>query len=242
MLFISLTFRSKKTWLSGFLLLILFGFFNVATDQSRQLLGLSLFIYLKDKLGSRRVFISGLIAGLVHVSNIILGPVVYIGLYLDRKKKTIPDMLYYLLLLLSVIAGTMKYMERVISYFLNSYVSHSTYLMQKFYSNDEVGFGLMIYRSVLGLILISFFHYQKKSVGFNMLLIGLCLQISSLGFMPIERIGNSFFYLGLLLASRYELLVNLRNWKVISVYLYACLYFIQTNIMDIEKNGSVPWY
>jgi hypothetical protein len=99
----------------------------------------------------------------------------------------------------------------------------------------------MIYRSFFAFILISFFYYQKKSTGFNILFIGLLLQIASVGFMPIERIGNSLFYLGLLLSSKKELILNFRNWKVIIVYLYALLYFIQTNIMDIEKNGSVPW-
>lgn len=241
MLLISLTFRFKKTWLSGFLLLILFGFFNVATDQSRQLLGLSLFIFLIDKLGSRRVFISGLIAGLVHLSNIIISPFIHLFVFLDQKKKNIPNILYFLLLLLSLIVAIKKYLEFLVFYFLSIYIPTSTYLKNQFYSNDDVGLGLMIYRSIFAFMLIFFFYHQKKSIGFNILFIGLLLQIASVGFMPIERIGNSLFYLGLLLSSKNELKLNFRNWKVISVYLYALLYFIQTNIMDIEKHGSVPW-
>ncbi len=241
MLLISLTFRFKKTWLSGFLLLILFGFFNVATDQSRQLLGLSLFIYLIDKLGSRRVFISGLIAGLVHVSNIIISPFIYFFVFLERKKKNIPNILYFLLLLFSIILAIKKYFEYIVFYFLSIYIPSSAYLRKQFYSSDDIGLGLMIYRSFFVFILISFFYHKKKSIGFNILFIGLLLQIASVGFMPIERIGNSLFYLGLLLSSKKELILNSRNWKVIIVYLYALLYFIQTNIMDIEKNGSVPW-
>ena len=241
MLLISLTFRCKKRWLSGFLLLILFGFFNVATDQSRQLLGLSFFVYLVDRFRNRRVFISGLIAGLVHVSNIIISPVIYFFIFLERKNKKIPNILYFLFLLLSLIVAIKKYLELLVFNFLSIYFPTSAYLRNQFYSSDDVGYGLMIYRSFLVLILISFFYHQKKSIGFNILFIGLLLQIASLGFMPIERIGNSLFYLGLLLSSKKELTFNFRNWKSISVYLYALLYFIQTNIMDIEKNGSVPW-
>ena len=71
--------------------------------------------------------------------------------------------------------------------------------------------------------------------------LGLVLQISSNGFMPIERIGNGFFFLSILLLFQENFSYQFRNFKHNIIYLLAFVYFIALNVFDLEKHGSVPW-
>ena len=242
-LMISLTFKSKSNWLRAFLLLYFFGFFNVATDQSRQLLSLSVLIYFIKKLNYSKNIFSGILASFVHKSNLLIAPFVMIFNYLDKKNKTIPNYIYIVLLFISLYLGINKVLQNLVSSLLGIYIPGSIYVAEKFYLSNggNDGFGLMYYRFVLVIIFLTLFFFKKKSIGFNIVFSGLIIQISSLGFMPIERIGFSLFFLGLVIIVNDKTYLEFKKWKVYILYFYALIYFIQTNIMNIEKNGSVPW-
>ena len=242
-LLISLTFKSKKKWLSAFLFLFLFGFFNVLTDQSRQLLGLSFFLYLLNKFKFKKNILSGLIASLVHISNLLILPFVILFNYLNEKKIIIPNYVYLSLLFGALIFGINKYWQFFLYTILGNYAPESVYLAERFYMNngDNDGSGLMYYRFFLVLLLLIIFFKKKKILGFNLVFFGLIIQISSIGFMPVERVGTSIFFIGLVIFSNKDLSFGFNKWRKIIIYLYAMIYFIQTNIMNIEKHGSVPW-
>ena len=59
--------------------------------------------------------------------------------------------------------------------------------------------------------------------------------------MPIERIGNGFFFLSILLLFQENFSYQFRNFKHNIIYLLAFVYFIALNVFDLEKHGSVPW-
>jgi hypothetical protein len=139
--------------------------------------------------------------------------------------------------------GINKVLHNFISNLLGIYFPGSIYIAERFYFSNggNDGLGLMYYRFVLVIILMTLFFLKKKSIGFNIVYSGLIIQISSLGFMPVERIGISLFFLGLVIIVNDKTFLEFKKWRVYIIYLYALIYFIQTNVMNIEKNGSVPW-
>jgi hypothetical protein len=240
---ISLSFEKINDWMTSFLFLLAFGFFNIAVDQSRQILGISFFLYLLHKFKYNKNILSGLIASLVHISNLLIVPFVILFNYLDEKKITIPNYVYLSLLFGSLIFGINKYWQFFLYTILGSYAPESVYVAERFYMNngDNGGSGLMYYRFFLVFLLLIIFFKQKKLLGFNLIFSGLIIQISSIGFMPIERVGTSIFFVGLVILTNKDLSFGLNKWRKIIIFLYAMIYFIQTNIMNIEKHGSVPW-
>ena len=242
-LLISLTFKSKKKWLSAFLFLSLFGFFNVLTDQGRQLLGVGVLLFFLSVFKYKKTIFAGLLASLVHLSNLIVTPFILLFNYIDKKKIVIPNYVYLSLLFGALIIALNKYWHIITYNVLSLYAPDSGYLAERFYdstgSND--GYGLMYYRLILAILLLALFLRQKKMLGFNLIFSGLFMQISSIGFMPIERLGVSMFFIGLVIFSNSDLYSGPNKSRKIVIYLYAIIYFIQTNIMNVEKHGSVPW-
>ena len=242
-LLISLTFKSRQKWLSAFLFLSLFGFFNVLTDQVRQLLGVGVLLVLINAFKYKKTIFACLLASFVHVSNLLIAPFILLFNFLDKKKMLIPNYVYFSLLFGALIFALNKYWHFIIYKVLSVYAPDSVYLAERFYHSNggNDGYGLMYYRLFFAFLLLILFIKQNKLLGFNLIFSGLILQISSIGFMPIERLGVSLFFVGFVIFSNKDLYSGPNMSRNIIIYLYAIIYFIQTNIMNIEKHGSVPW-
>lgn len=241
--FISNIYEIKKNWITSFLLLLFLGFFNVATDQSRQILAISFVAFFLEKFNYKRSIIVFIIGSLIHISCLVIYPVFYFLNKVEKKENNLPLFLYFIILITALIFGFKKIWMELLLKFLSVYMPDSVYLGERFYYSlgSNEGLGLMMYRFGFALILLVFFNSKKFSRGFNILFIGLIIQVSSAGFMPIERIGNSFFFIGIISIANKELSLIKYNYKVVIVLFYTLIYFIQTNIFNVEKHGSVPW-
>ena len=234
---ISLSFKNITEWKTAFLFMLTFGFFNIAVDQSRQILALCFLIFSYNYF-KRKVF-APIISSFIHLSSLFFIPVNYILSFIENKRVIIYNWMYLILLTLSFIATKYLFWKNIVLLFLTKFLTESNYLAERFFIEEDSSGNLIYYRIILALLFI--FLFKKKNFSFNHIFLGLLLLISSNGFIIVERIGYSIFFFGIINASKNILKLNKRNYKAYIIFLYSLIYFVFTVVYNLEKHGSVPW-
>ena len=230
--------KTAKTYLSMIIFLTFLGYLNILTDQTRQIFALTVLGYFYS-INSRTKNIKKTGTILIHYSNLLL-----IGFeFLFRKIiRRISVYIHLTILLVSVLLGLRNFWYDFTFNILSTLAPETSYLNQKFYTiYTDGGNGLIFFRFIFGILFLIIFSNNNHKNWYNLMTLGLVLQISSNGFMPIERIGNGFFFLSILLLFQENFSYQFRNFKHNIIYLLAFVYFIALNVFDLEKHGSVPW-
>jgi hypothetical protein len=239
---ISITAVDKYHWGSIFLILLLSLFFNVATDQMRQILSISIFTFLYQSLVSKyKLFYSILLSISFHLSSFIF----IIHEFTTRQNKK----LLIIIFIISLYFALYNIWPLIFINFLNFYpLVNKIYFNSKFYNFlDNQTYNILLYRFIFICYLL--FCYKPHNINisyYNLFIIALCLQLSSNNFMPIERIANSLYYFSLILLAKNELNIlnfNLSSFSIsrITVYFILFFQFILAILFNLEKHGSVPW-
>ena len=230
--------KRPRNYISMIVFLTFLGYLNILTDQTRQMLAVTALGYFYST-NSRSTSLNRIVTILIHYSNSLL-----IGYeFLCRKIfKSIPSYLHLCMLLISLLLGLQYFWYDFAFNILSIIAPETNYLQQKFYTiYTDGGNGLMFFRFLFGIIFLLIFSKSYHKNWYNLMSVGLVLQISSNGFMLIERIGNGFFYISILLLFQDNFRYQLKNLKHSIIYSLAFIYFIAVNVFDLEKNGSVPW-
>lgn len=224
------------TGVSIVILLSLSGFLNNMTDQIRQYLAFSVFLFLFYKW-RRSLLLSSLATMLVHYSAIVLLLIWPWKKVLSNRR--IKAIIFMLTLALLVINVKFLFLPKMIINLLFFIDSDTVYIQERFFESLNQDIGLMYYFRLSILMFLIITSISNDIIGSEVLILGLFLQLFSLGLMPLERIGDLFYFVGIIEFVRSG--NTLSNLRVVPLYSALAVQFAVMMIFDLEKHGSIPW-
>jgi hypothetical protein len=217
-------------------------FLFFSNNQISQALSVSLILmlnYFYNNNNRKSYILTVLFTMLFHFSAIIFLPFYFfrirkytvhillsISVFVTFFSKTIIESIYKLI--------------QYIPYYGNLYVGRAKFFN---FLNYDSGTNILYYfRLFLACYIV--FYYKKYNIKYNfslvLFLIGVILINTSNGFMPLERLGNSFYYF-ILIALPIAFENSKKNIHKYSITLILIIWFFILAVTEKNKHGAFPY-
>ena len=217
-------------------------FLFFSNNQIAQALSFSLILllnYFYNNNNRKGYILTVLFSMLFHFSSIIFLPFYFIKIRKYIINILLPIAVFVTLFSSNIITSIAKLIQYV-PYYGGLYLGRLKYFN---FLNDDSGTNILSYfRLFLAGYMV--FYYKKYNIEYNyslmLFLIGVILINTSIGFMPLERIGYSFYYF-ILIALPIAFEKSKKNIHKYSITLILIIWFFVLVFTEKNKHGAFPY-